>query len=169
MNSEAMTSFIPHELQSSSWIQKLVTLLQEQTQRIQEQAEEIAALKKTVQEQRDEINRLKNMPKRPKFRPGGGDSKSRSGKPCHNKEKNGSSSNYDMAPKKTKQEITIPALNVPEESRFKGYQEYAVQEFELIPKDIIYRLEVWQAPDGTVVRAILPQEVQGFKCSWNRE
>lgn len=167
MNSEDITSFIPHELQSSPWIQKLVTFLQEQTQRIQEQtqriqeqAEEIATLKKTVQEQRDEINRLKNMPKRPKFRPGGGDPKSRSGKPGNNK-KNESSSNNDMAPKKIKQEVTVSALNVPEGSRFKGYQEYAIQEFELIPKDIIYRLEVWQIPEGTVIRAILPKEVQG--------
>ena len=161
MKSEDITSFIPHELQSSLWVQKLVAFLQEQTQRIQEQTEEIAALKKTVQEQRDEINRLKNMPKRPKFRPGGGDPKSRSGKPGHNKEKNESSSNNAMAPKKVRQEVIVEVSNVPEGSRFKGYQEYSVQEFELIPKDIIYKLEVWQASDGTVIRAILPQEVQG--------
>lgn len=144
-----MTSFIPHELQSIPWIQRLVTLLQEQTQRIQEQIEEIAALKKTVQEQRDEINRLKNMPKRPKFRPGGGDPKSRSGKPSINEEKNRLNVN-DIAPKKIKEEITVRASNVPEGSRFKGYQDYAVQEFEVIPKDILYRLEVWQALDGTL-------------------
>lgn len=168
MNAEDITSFIPHELRSLPWIEKLVTLLQEQTQRIQEQTqriqeqtEEIAALKKTVQEQRDEINRLKNMPKRPKFRPGGGDPKSRSGKPGINKEKDGLSFCNEMAPKKIKKEVVISALSVPEGSRFKGYQEYAIQELELIPKDVIYRLEVWQAPDGTVIRAILPQEVQG--------
>ena len=133
MNSEDFTSFIPHELQSSHWIQKLVTFLQDQTQRIQdqtqriqEQAEEIAALKKTVQEQRDEINRLKNMPKRPKFRPGGGDPKSRSGRPGHNKEKNESSSNNDMAPKKVRQEVIVEVVNVPEGSRFKGYQDKVI-------------------------------------------
>lgn len=153
MNSEDTFPFIPHEHQSLPWIRKLVTLLQEQT-------EEIAALKKTVQEQRDEINRLKNMPKKPKFRPGGGDPKSRSGKPG-NKEINRSGVNNDMAPQKTKEEVPVRASNVPKGSRFKGYQEYAVQEFEFIPKDIIYRLEVWQAPDGTVIRAILPKEVQG--------
>lgn len=168
MNSDDTLSFIPNELQSLPWIQQLVTLLQEQskriqeqTQRIQEQAEEIAMLKKTVQEQKDEINRLKSMPKRPKFKPGGGDPKSRSGKPGGNKGMNGSSSNNDIALKKIKQEVTIQASNVPKGSRFKGYQEYAIQEFELIPKDIIYRLEIWQAPDGKIIRAILPQEVQG--------
>jgi hypothetical protein len=168
MNSENTPSFIPQELQSLPWMQSLVALLQEQTQRIQEQtrliqeqAEEIAALKKTVQEQKDEINRLKNMPKRPKFRPGGGDPKSRSGKPGSDREKYGPNSGNDMSPNKVRQEITVEVSNVPEGSRFKGYQEYSVQEFELIPKDIIYKLEVWQAPDGTVIRAMLPQEVQG--------
>jgi hypothetical protein len=168
MISEDPTSFIPHDLQSMPWIQRLVTLLQEQvkciqeqTQRIQEQAEEIDALKKTVQEQKDEINRLKNMPKRPKFRPGGGDPKSRSGKPASDREKCESNPGDNMFPKKVRQEVTVKVSNVPNGSRFKGYQEYSVQEFELTPKDIIYRLEVWQAPDGTIIRAILPQEVQG--------
>jgi hypothetical protein len=175
MNLENTFSFIPLELRSFPWMQQLITLLQEQTQRIQEQTqriqeqaqriqkqtEEIAALKKTVQEQKDEINRLKNMPKRPKFRPQGGDPKSRSGKPGNGKEKGESSSNHDMTPKKIRQEVTVPASNVPKGSRFKGYQEYAIQELELNPKDVVYRLEVWQAPDGTVIRAPLPQEVQG--------
>jgi hypothetical protein len=155
MNSEDTSfTFIPQELRSLPWIQRLVTLLQEQ-------AEKIATLEKTVQEQRDEINRLKNMPKRPKFRPGGGDPKSRSGKPGDNKEKDGLSFNKDITPKKIKQEVIVSVSNVPKGSRFKGYQEYAVQEFELIPKDIVYRLEVWQTPDGKVIRAILPQEIQG--------
>jgi hypothetical protein len=161
MHSKDPISFIPQELQSFPWIQSLVALLQEQNQRIQEQAEEIIALKKTVQEQRDEINHLKNMPKRPKFRSGGGDPKSRSGKPNNNNKNKGLSLNNDIALKKIRQELTILAMNVPEGSRFKGYQEYAVQEFELIPKEIIYRLEVWQTPDGTVIRAILPKEAQG--------
>lgn len=167
MNSEPSFSQFPPELQSVPWIQQLIALLQqqarqiqEQARQIQEQAEEIAALKKTVQEQKDEINRLKNVPKRPKFRPGGGDPKSRSGKPDSSKEK-GSSLNNIMAPQKMRQEVVIPALEVPQGSRFKGYQEYAVQELEVIPKDIIYRLEVWEAPDGAVIRGVLPKEAQG--------
>ena len=66
-----------------------------------------------------------------------------------------------MTPQKAQQEVRIPAVGVPEGSRFKGYQEYVVQELEVIPKDITYKLEVWKLPDGTVVRASLPQEVQG--------
>ncbi len=161
MNLAETISRIPQELRTSSWLQPIIELFQEQTKLIQKQTEQIAALKKTVQEQQDEIARLKKMPKRPKFRPGGGDPKSRSGKPGNTAGGGGSNSANEMAPKKVRQEVRVQALDVPQGSRFKGYQEYAVQELEVIPKDVIYRLEVWQAPDGSVIRAVLPQEVHG--------
>ena len=53
------------------------------------------------------------------------------------------------------------AKDVPEGSRFKGYQEFTVQEIELVAKEIIYKLEVWQTPDGEVIRAKLPEELKG--------
>jgi Transposase IS66 family len=181
MNSEDIPHSIPNEFESNIWIRKLVVQLQEQSRQIQdqsrqiqdqsqqiqeqfrqiqEQSEEIVALKKTVQEQRDEINRLKNLPKRPNFRSGGGNSKDRSGKPNINKGQNGSPLS-DLVPKKIRQEVIIEASNVPAGSRFKGYQEYTIQELELVPKDVIYKLKVWQAPDGTIIRATLPKEAQG--------
>jgi hypothetical protein len=168
MNSKDTFFFIPHELRELPWVQQIVSLLQEQTQRIQEQTqriqeqtERIAALETIVQEQKDEINRLKKMPKRPKFRPGGGNPNSRSGKPGNAGGESSSTPNNEMAPKKIRQDVTIRVQEVPSGSRFKGYQNYAIQELEIIPKDVIYRLEVWQAPDGTIIRAVLPQEVQG--------
>jgi len=154
MNSAETISHIPPELRTSSWLRPIIELLQEQ-------AEQIAALKQIVQEQKDELARLRKMPKRPKFRPGGGDPKSRSGKPDRAAGDGGSNSVNKMTPQKVRQEIRIPALGVPQGSRFKGYQDYTVQELDMIPKDVSYRLEVWQAPDGTVVRSILPQEIQG--------
>lgn len=161
MNSNDYLSSIPSELQAAPWLKTIVNFLQEQARMIQEQAEQITVLKKTVQELRDELARVKKMPKRPKFRPGGGDPKSRSGKPG-NAAKNGETNSANkMAPQKVRQEIRIPTLDVPQGSRFKGYQEYAVQELELAPKDMIYKLEVWQAPDGTILRASLPLAVQG--------
>jgi predicted RNase H-like nuclease (RuvC/YqgF family) len=64
-------SDIPVDLRTAPWLERLLTLFQEQRQVIQKQAEQIASLKQTVQELRDEVNRLKKLPKRPKFRPGG--------------------------------------------------------------------------------------------------
>ncbi len=161
MNSIEALSHIPSELQTEPWLKQIVELFQEQAKVVQGQAEQITSLKKTVQELRDEIARLKKMPKRPKFRPGGGDPKSRSGKPGGGAKSGGSNSTNKMAPQKVREEVRIQALGVPKGSRFKGYQDYAVQELEITPKDVIYKLEVWQAPDGTVIRAILPQEAQG--------
>jgi hypothetical protein len=154
MTAEENLSFIPHELRALPWMQQIIELIQRQT-------EEIAALKKTVQEQKDEIDRLKKMPKRPKFRQGGGDPKNRSGHLNNTKARDGSNPGNDMVPKKVRQEVRVRVENVLPGSRFKGYQDYAIQELEITPKDVIYRLEVWQAPDGSIVRAVLPQEVQG--------
>jgi hypothetical protein len=168
MNAQEILSHIPQELQTTCWLQQVLRLLLEQAEQIavlnkivQEQAEQITALQKIVQEQKDEIARLKKMPKRPKFRPGGGDPNGRSGKPGNASEGGESNPVNEMAPKKVRQEVHVPALGVPQGSRFKGYQEYTVQELEMMPKDVIYKLEVWQAPDGTVIRAVLPQEIQG--------
>ena len=182
MNSNEYLSSIPIDLQNSPWLKPVIDFLQNQAciiqnqaqviqnqaqviqnqaQVIQKQAEQIASLKNTVQELRDEISRLNKTPKRPKFRPGGGDPNGRSGKPGNTTERDKTNSANKMTPTKVRQEVRIPAVDVPEGSRFKGYQEYSVQELEIIPKDVIYKLEVWQASDGTFIRGILPQEVQG--------
>ncbi|MEM7176053.1 MAG: hypothetical protein AAF443_09095, partial [Chlamydiota bacterium] len=71
-----------------------------------------------------------------------------------------------MTPEKKREEICVKALGVPEGSHFKGHQQYVVQELEIIPKDVIYKLEVWKAPDGSIIRGVLPKEVRGshFGC-----
>jgi hypothetical protein len=161
MNRFNFINQIPAEIRESAWGKALIELIKEQNKRIQEQAERIVVLEKTVQDLKDENARLKKMPKRPKFRPGGGDPKSRSGEPGNAAGEGGSSVANKLTPRKTEQEIRVPAVGVPAGSRFKGYQNYAVQELEIVPKDVIYKLEVWQTPDGAIVRAILPQEVQG--------
>jgi hypothetical protein len=175
MNSNEYLSHIPSELQTAPLFKSIVDLLQqqtriieektrtiqEQTRIIQEQAEQIVSLKKTVQGLKDEISRLTKTTKRPKFRPGGGDPRSRSGDPGGTAGGKESNVANRMVPKKVQQEVHVLAIGVPEGSRFKGYQTYVVQELEIIPKDITYKLEVWQLPDGTVVRASLPPEVRG--------
>lgn len=71
MSSAAIISHIPEDLQNEPWLQSIIVLLQTQAKLVQEQAEQISALKQTVQDLRDEIARLANTPKRPKFRPEG--------------------------------------------------------------------------------------------------
>lgn len=158
---------IPENQQALPWVQTLVNLLQAQAKTIQEQAkiiqtqtEQIVQLKATVQELRDEIARLKNTPKRPKFRASGTPS---SEKPNKQNRSNRTVSQDDQGSsvQKLKEEIVIKPVDLPEGSRFKGYSDYSVQELTLTPKDVVYRLEVWQAPDGSIVRGVLPAEVIG--------
>lgn len=155
---------IPIEQRAAPWLGHLMTLLQEQARTIgeqalviQKQAEEITVLKKTVQELRDEINRIKKLPKRPKFRPSG----DHSGTKDPNNTESHSDSIHRTMPPKIKEEVIVEALDVPSGARFKGYQHYTIQELTIVPKDVIYKLEVWQAPDGTTIRASLPPAIDG--------
>lgn len=151
-----MTSIkIPENQRTLPWVQSLTNLLQAQ-------AEQITQLKGIVQELRDEIAHLKNTPKRPKFRPPG--SKTTSGKNKNESPSNRESPNNERGVpliQKTKEEIVVKPTDVPNGSRFKGYSTYLIQELTLIPKDVIYKLEVWQAPDGSIIRAQLPPEMEG--------
>jgi hypothetical protein len=130
-------SDIPVDLRTALWLERLLTLFQEQRQVIQKQAEQIASLKQTVQELRDEVNRLKKLPKRPKFRPGGHPSD-----PKSSTTQGGSTPARRAVRQRTKKEVLVKAVDVPSSARFKGYQTYTIQELTIIPKDVTYMLNV---------------------------
>jgi len=151
---------IPENQQNVPWVRSLVHLIQEQAKIIQAQAERVTQLETTVHQLRDEIARLKNTPKRPKFR----SSRTPSPKKAGNQSapNQGTSSHTQGAPiQKMREEIVVKPRDLPKGSRFKGYTTYSIQELTLTPKDVVYKLEVWQAPDGSIVRATVPPEVEG--------
>lgn len=51
------------------------------------------------------------------------------------------------------EEIKVPAAHVPEGSRFKGYNEFIVQDLGVSSHNIKYLLECWQKPEGGYVIA----------------
>ena len=57
--------------------------------------------------------------------------------------------------------VKIRPTHIPEESRFKGYQNYKIQDIEFQLKNTLYRLERWQMPDGRHVVGQLPNDVAG--------
>ena len=156
----------PQYIQDSPVVQMMLQLIQNQAEQIQSQAEQIQSqaeqickLEKTIDELKDEISRLNKTPKRPKLKPNKMQARDRR---KGNLQKNSSESNKNICtPDKKREEVTIKAHGVPQDSRFKGYKYFKVQDLEVTVKETTYKLEIWQAPDGKIIRAKLPNELEG--------
>ena len=127
-------------------VKTLLVPLEQFAVRIAEQDEEIAQLK-------DEINILKGEKKRPTFKPSQLD-KSTDKKPDQDDKQKGKRAGSKKRSKTAKMVIhstpepIAPSGPLPEGSRFKGYQEFVVQDLVIRPHNTCYRLE----------RRVTPQE-----------
>lgn len=122
---------------------------------IQLQSEENQKLK-------DEIARLKGNNPKPKIKPSGlgGENKKRRINPDKKRpgsDKKNKTKNITIHNEK----IVKPETTLPEGSKFKGYQDWFVQDIVFEASNTVYRLERWKTPDGSYVTAKLPAELSG--------
>jgi hypothetical protein len=119
---------------------------------------EVADLQRTVASQRDEIARLKGLKGRPDIKPSGME-QATSGQP------KGAGRRFGRRGKKPLPRVAIEdrvlAPEVPDGARFKGYEDFVVQDLVISPQVIRYRRERWVTADGRTVLASLPAGISG--------
>src|SRR5258708_12721906 len=121
---------------------------------------EVAELKRTVGEQREEIARLKGLKGRPQIKPSSSGMEKRT-EPRATANEGKRRSGGDKTSKRVIAENRFVEVAVPAGSRFKGYENFVVQDLVLRAHAICYRRERWVTPDGRTVIAPLPVGVSG--------
>jgi hypothetical protein len=123
---------------------------------IEEQQAEIQAL-------RDEVNRLKGLPRRPSIRPSTLNAPHPD--PSHKKkrqgERPGSAKRQKTRELTIHETIPVPLEGLPEGTRQNGYEDFVVQDMKIEAHNVCYRRLRYLLPNGTSQTAPLPAGVQG--------
>jgi hypothetical protein len=118
---------------------------------------EVTALKQVVDEQREEIARLKGLKGRPTIRPSGMDKAAEASKPEKKEKRRGRGK---VTPRVSIDEQVLK-VSVPPGSRFKGHEPFLVQDLVLSVRATCYQRERWVTPDGRTILAPLPEGIDG--------
>jgi len=136
-------------------VKLLLNIIEQQQVMINHLTEEVAVLK-------EEVKRLKKHKGKPRIGPSQMDKdKSNDQDSSKPKKRAGSEKRNKNSELTIHEEKIIPAVNVPDGSRFKGYQNYVVQDLVIHTINTRYRLERWQYPDGSYHVASLPTDIAG--------
>jgi Transposase IS66 family len=119
---------------------------------------ENAALTRAVAELRAEVAALKGLKGRPEVRPSGMEKATEPGPAGTGR---GRGARGSKVGRLTVHEQRVVAAEVPAGSRFKGYEDFLVQDLVLRPHVLRLRRERWLTPDGRTVTAPLPVGVVG--------
>jgi hypothetical protein len=115
----------------------------------------VAALEKTVSEQREEIARLKGLKGRPNIKASGMDKGTEPPRPAKKEKRR---RRGKVVPRANIEDQIIKAV-VPPGSRFKGHEPFLVQDLVISVRATCYQRERWIMPDGRTILAPLPEGV----------
>ena len=124
------------------------------------QWEHLVKLQRMVAALRDEITRLKGGPGRPTIKPSGmerGTEPKPPGSSSAKKPPRGST----RSKLSIHEERTVKVAGPPCGSRFKGYTSFVVQDLVIRSHVVNFRCERWQTPDGEMMTAPLPADIDG--------
>lgn len=142
---------IPEEEQTPA-VKALLFLLHQLSHQVQNQAKEIERLKA-------ENAKLKGQKGPPKIRPSKKD-KDPKGKAAEDAGKNPQVRQGPNLERRRSEDRVLQPKNVPEGSRFKGYQDFTVEDIVVEAVGIRFRMAVYITPDGKTIRGELPPEFQ---------
>ena len=136
----------------SPTIKALLEFIEQQNALILQQTEEIQQLK-------DEIARLKNQPPRPKIKPSSLGKKKPKSFPPSNKKRPGSKKRSKTSQLEIHDIKPIEPESIPTGSVFRYYKDFVVQDIIIEPYNTIYRLKVYETPNGGYVTGKLPEHL----------
>ena len=115
------------------------------------------ALRQVVAGLKAEVATLKGVKGRPELKPSGMEKGAGSEPGAANRGRGG----RGKADRLTVDEERVVAADVPAGSRFKGYEDFLVQDLVLRPHVVRLRRERWLTPDGRTVLAPMPAGIAG--------
>ncbi|MHC4917581.1 MAG: IS66 family transposase, partial [Planctomycetota bacterium] len=133
--------------------------LEELKRLVLELFEENAKLRSETQGLREEIARLKGLKGRPQVKPSGMDKRAKARRKAKQGRKQAKRNRG--AKRLAVDEDRVIATPHPEGSRFKGYEDYVVQELVMKRLVVRYRRERWMTPAGLTIVAPLPAGLRG--------
>ena len=110
-----------------------------------------------IQELRDEIARLKGLKPKPKIKP----SKLESGTKKKRNKPGRSGKRSKTRNLEIHETVLIPPEKIPKGSKYKGYEDFTVQDIRIELHNTCYRLERWETPTGERLMGKLPKDVGG--------